>query len=261
MDAVKAASESINDLKAIRYSISGHVALVELARPDVMNAYDNAMLRELQLVWRAFESDPDAYVGILAGEGRAFCAGHDLSHLEEIADEPPSIHYGDIELTKPLIAAIHGPTLGGGASMAMACDMRVAADDLKFGYPQVKSGMMSIGGHNWLPRSTHRGAAMELLLTGELIGAAEAHRLGLVNYVVSRDELLSKANELAAKIARNAPLAVRATKEAVVGASRLSFRDGIALAKGIFARLSLSVDWQEGLQAFREKRPPRFSGS
>lgn len=244
----------------IEYENQDHIATLTMNRPKALNAYHNAMLQEMRQIWRDAKNDPDVWVILLRGEGRGFCAGHDLTLPAEVFLEPPGLHYGDLDVFKPIIAGIHGATLGGGASLAMACDIRIAADDLVFGYPQVKMGVMSVGGHGWLPRSTHRGLAIEMLLTGDTIGAQRALELGLVNRVVPRAELDNALMELAQKIRKNAPLAVAATKEAISGASRTSFRDGIALARVISERLRSSDDAKEGLKSFQEKRKPVFKG-
>lgn len=246
--------------ESCRYEKIGRVGHLRLDRPAVLNAYHNAMLLEMADLWRQVEDDDEVRVVVLSGEGPAFCAGHDLAHMNELFHEPPSLHYGDIELGIPIIAAIHGSTLGGGASLALAADIRVAADDLQFGYPQVRAGFMSVGGHSWLPRMTHRGLATEMLLTGDVIDAHEAERIGLVNQVVTRDELLPTAISIAERIARNGVLAVKATKEAIASADGQSLVDGITRAKAIAERLSQTHDWQEGIAAFLEKRSALLDG-
>ncbi len=248
----------MDNYEFIKYEVQDHIATLTMNRPKVLNSYHNAMLEEMRIVWRQAKNDPEVWVIVLRAEGRAFCAGHDLSFTAEVFLEPPGLHYGDLDVFKPIIAGVHGATLGGGASLAMACDIRIAADNLVFGYPQVKMGVMSVGGHNWLPRSMHRGLAVELLLTGDTIGAQRALELGLVNRVVPRAELDNALMEMAQKIRNNSPLAVAATKEAISVASRVSFRDGIALARVISERLRNSEDAKEGLKAFQEKRKPVF---
>lgn len=248
-------------MSSILYEKKGHIAYVTLNRPQAFNAYNNEMLRELEKVWYDFRDDPEAWVAILTGAGRHFCVGHDLDSLHEVTEpEPPSIHYGSIEIYKPIIAAVNGNAMGGGCSTALGCDLRLAADNARFGYPQVQVGHMSLGGHQRLPRMTFPSIALEMMLTGEAIDAQESYRLGLVNRVVPLAELMPAATRLAERIAQNGPLAVRATKEAFLRGQTMPLQQGIRMAALLYAQLATTEDAQEGLKAFREKRKPAWKG-
>lgn len=245
----------------IIYEKKDRIACITLNRPEAFNAYDNVMLRELEKVWYDFRDDPEVWVAILTGAGRHFCVGHDLESLHEVTEpEPPSIHYGSIEIYKPIIAAVNGNAMGGGCSMALGCDLRVAADNARFGYPQTQVGHMSLGGHQRLPRMTFPGIALEMMLTGDAIDAREAFRLGLVNRVVPLQDLMSEATRLAQRIAQNGPLAVRATKEAFIRGQAMPLQQGIRMAALLYGRIATTEDAQEGLKAFKQKRKPVWKG-
>lgn len=245
----------------IIYEKKDRIAYITLNRPEAFNAYDNVMLRELEKVWYDFRDDPEVWVAVLTGAGRHFCVGHDLESLHEVTEpEPPSIHYGSIEIYKPIIAAVNGNAMGGGCSMALGCDLRVAADNARFGYPQTQVGHMSLGGHQRLPRMTFPGIALEMMLTGDAIDAREAFRLGLVNRVVPLKDLISETTKLAQKIAQNGPLAVRATKEAFIRGQAIPLQQGIRMAALLYGRIAPTEDAQEGLKAFKEKRKPVWKG-
>ncbi|MBI4506533.1 MAG: enoyl-CoA hydratase/isomerase family protein [Chloroflexi bacterium] len=250
----------------MRYEKRARIAHVTLNRPQVLNSYHNPMLEEMVDIWQDVKRDDDVWVAIVSGAGqKAFCAGHDLKgeeRLEEaIFKEPPSLHYGGIELYKPIIAAVHGYCLGGGMSLALGCDIRIAADDAQFGYPQAKYGLMSFGGHQRMPRMTFPGIAMELMLTGDMIDARRAYELGLVNRVVPRADLISTAEQLAERLCQNAPLSVRAHKEAFLRGQRVPLNEGVNLAMQMFRGLMQSEDTQAGLRAFLERQPlPQWKG-
>lgn len=151
-----------------------HVAYITFNNPDKMNAYDSGTITELHRTWEDFKADGDLWVAIVSGKGKAFGTGHDISILSldrefnfhDLAEiEPPSIHYGTIECFKPIIAAVHGHAVGGHCSFAMGCDLVVAAEGTKFGYPQPRYGFSSMGGHQWLPKMTFKKIAMEIMIT------------------------------------------------------------------------------------------------
>jgi len=245
------------------YEKKGHTVIVTLNRPEKLNAYRSEDIRELEKRWYEFRDDPDAWTAILTGAGKAFCAGHDLAGLEELCEpEPPSLHYRNLELFKPVICAVNGHALGGGCSMTMGCDIRIAAEDATFGYPQPNYALTSLGGHQWMPRMTFRGIAMEMMLTGDRMTAQEAYRVGLINKVVPLAELMPAALKLAERINSNGPLAVRATKEDfLLGERQLWQPDGTNFSRLNFAKLWLtSEDVKEGMKAFQEKRKPVYKG-
>lgn len=251
----------MRELKDVKFEIRDRVAWVVLNRPEKLNSYTDDTLRELIDVWEEVETNPEILVTVLTAEGRGFCAGHDVTvFIEDLNDEPKSLHYRTIEIYKPIIAAVNGLALGGGCSMAMGADIRIASENAKFGYPQPLRGFMSVGGHNWLPMMTFRGKAYEMMLTGEIIDAQEAYRVGLVNKVVPADKLNEEAEKMAKTICANAPLAVRFTKEAMLRAERVPFNEGIRIANLFFARLMKTEDAQEGARSFKEKRDPVWKG-
>ena len=246
----------MQEFKEVKFETRDRIAWITLNRPQKLNSYTDHTLVELVEIWKEVDQNPEILVAILTGEGRAFCAGHDMGELKDLNEEPPSLHYRTIELYKPLLAAVNGTALGGGASLAWAADIRIASEKASFGYPQPAKGFMSVGGHNWLPRMTFRGKAYAMMLTGEIIDAQEAYRVGLVEKVVPHDQLIPETEKMAQKICANAPLAVRYTKEAMLRAERVPFNEGIRLANLFFARLLATEDAKEGVKSFQEKRAP-----
>lgn len=240
-----------------------HIVIITMDRPEKLNAYDIPMLKEMEQCWYKFRDDEDAWVAILTGAGKAFCTGHDLDTLDRLGweFEPPSIHYGNIEIYKPIIAAVHGYALGGGCSMALGCDLIVAAKDAVFGYPQPAYSLTSLGGHQRLPRLTFPKIAMEMMLTGDKYTAQEFFKLGLINKVVPPDRLMQEAVKMAERITKNGPLAVFATKEDFIRGQRMTcLQDGIRFAQLNYGRIWHSQDRVEGMQAFKEKRKPNWQG-
>jgi enoyl-CoA hydratase len=256
------------------------VLVVTMNRPAKRNALSPEMLVRMAQAWRAFRDDRSLCVAILTGAGDAdFCAGGDLEltmpmvtgarkpesewdHrlLADMTQFTDAILRG-FPLYKPVIAAVNGNALGGGTEMANACDLRIAAEHAVFGTPEAKVGLVPGGGSiSRLPRQIPWAKAMEMLLVGDPFPARDALAMGLVNYVVPRDQLLPKALELAAKIAANGPLAVRKIKEGVMRSSGLPLDQALAIENEVSAAVMASKDAREGPRAFKEKRKPRFSG-
>jgi enoyl-CoA hydratase/carnithine racemase len=255
-----------------RVEREGHLLVVTLDRPAVRNALHRAATDELDQVWTMFESDPDLRVAILTGAGdAAFSAGYDMKEAgppskgtEYVAQRHPrglgalTLRY---DMTKPLIAAVNGFALGGGLELALACDIIVAADHAELGFPEPRVGRMALeGGMHRLARSIPLKSAMGLLLTGRRITAQEAYRIGLVNEVVPRAELMSAARRWAAQILECAPLSVQATKDAVMSALGLPLPAAVGLVPKTMAQALASEDQVEGVNAFRERRAPKWSG-
>ena len=251
----------------ILYDVKDKIATITLNRPDKLNAYNEEMVGELYETWQEFAHDDDAWTAIVTGAGdRSFCSGHDLDMILESDGQykdhdSPTMWYGELEIYKPIIAAVNGYAFGGGCSLAFSCDIRIASKKATFGYPQPRYGAMSLGGHQRLPKTIPPGIAMEFILTGRNIPAEEAARWGMVNKVVPPEDLMDEARAMAHLINQNAPLSVRHTKEALLKGMRTpDVREGINMAKLISYRLQTSEDTKEGLAAFTEKRKPEWRG-
>ena len=244
------------------------VALVTIERPDVLNALSFDLLDDLADALAGLDADPRCRAIVLTGSGtRAFAAGADIRELA--TQTPISLLVGDrfaawdrIAATRtPLIAAVRGFALGGGCELAMSCDLIVAGDDAQFGQPEINLGVMpGAGGTQRLTRAIGRARAMDLVLTGRTITAAEAEAMGLVSRVVPADETLEVALQLGATIASKAPVAVLAAKEAVRLAEELPLSAGLRHERRAFFALFASDDQGEGMAAFVEKRRPEWKG-
>jgi enoyl-CoA hydratase len=243
------------------------VALVRLNRPKQLNALNGPTMDALCDALESLDRDEAIRAIVVTGTQKAFAAGADIS---EMAGATPMdmlrtnrIAQWDRvrRITKPVIAAVAGWCLGGGCELAMALDLIIASDSAKFGQPEIKIGVMpGAGGSQRLPRAIGKSKAMEMILLGEPITAAEAERIGLVSRVVPDEVLVEDALGLAAEIAKRAPLAVRLAKESVNAAYEMSLTDGLAHERRLFYLLFSSEDQKEGMAAFLEKREPDFTG-
>ena len=246
------------------------IAYVTVNRPKVLNALNMATMEELRAAFTVIKDDREIRVAILTGSGdKAFIAGADIGELSkhDAVSAKEYTHRGQsvldlIEnLGKPVIACINGFALGGGCEIAMACTMRLGSDNAKLGQPEVKLGIIpGYGGTQRLPRLVGKGIAMQQLLTGEMITAQEAHRIGLVNEVVAASELIPRAEAIAQKIIANAPLAVQYTMEAVNKGMEMTLAEGLYLEAVLFGVACATEDKKEGTTAFLEKRKPEFKG-
>lgn len=243
----------------------GRVLVITLNRPEAKNAVDAAMARGVAAALDELDGDADLSVGVLTGAGGTFCAGMDLKAF--LRGEAPIVEgrgFGGIVEApprKPLIAAVEGFAVAGGTEIALSADMIVAAAGARFGLPEVKRGLVALGGGLLrLPRRIPAGIAMELALTGEDLGAERAHGLGLVNHLAEDGGALAAALELAEKIAANGPLAVAATKQIVAQAGEWSADEAFAKQLEIAGPVFASEDAQEGPRAFAEKRAPVWKG-
>jgi enoyl-CoA hydratase len=250
--------------------ISDRIATVTINRPDKLNALNDALMKELGAVMDGFASNAAVGAIILTGAGRAFVAGADISklavakagELEKFARVGQSV-FRRIELSsKPVIAAVNGFALGGGCELALSCHVRIASTQAKFGLPEVKLGLIpGYGGTQRLPRLIGRGAALQLILTGDPIDGTDAARLGLANAVVEPDALLPAARAMAATMLKNAPVAIARAIEAVDVGLDATLEDGLRLEARLFGSLESTADMREGTKAFLEKRPPQFRGA
>ena len=251
----------------VLYEVDGHVATLTLSRPDSRNAVDPAMTLALDAAMGRLESDPDVWVGILTGAGADFCAGADLKAIGAGRGAELSTAAGGFAgfvrypRTKPMIAAVRGFALAGGAELVLACDLVVAATDAAFGLPEVTRGIVAAGGGLFrLPRAIPPARALELILTADRLGAEEAHRLGLVNHLVEPEAVLGRARELADRICRNAPLAVRESLAIAREALQIDDDEAWERSAAAMGRARASEDAREGVQAFVDKRSPRWTG-
>jgi enoyl-CoA hydratase len=254
---------------AIELSVVDRVATITVNRPDKLNALNAATIGELGDAIDEIRARDDVGGAILTGAGRAFVAGADIGELaaqtpmqaKQRALRGQQIFRRFETSTKPVIAAVNGFALGGGCELAMSCHLRIASDAAKFGQPEVKLGICpGYGGTQRLPRLVGMGRALQLLMTGEMIDAAEAYRIGLVNRVVPGAELLTTADAMLRQMLANGPLALSSCIEAVIRGTEAPLEDGLNLEANHFALLAGTQDMVEGTRAFLEKRAPSFAG-
>jgi enoyl-CoA hydratase/carnithine racemase len=260
--------ETTTTFANVVYEKKGLLAYVTLNRPKVLNALNQQTWEELRAAFEDARDDADVRGVILTGAGdKAFIAGADIGELARInaVEAEQSSAYGqDVlnlveNLGKPVIAAINGFALGGGCETAMACTIRIAAENARFGQPEVKLGVIPGGGGTQrLPRLVGKGRALQLILSGEMITAQEAYRIGLVNEVVPAADLIPRAETLLKQILSNAPLAVKYSLEAVNKGLETSQTEGLALEASLFGLCAGTEDKTEGTQAFLQKRPAQF---
>jgi enoyl-CoA hydratase len=246
------------------------IATVSINRPDKLNALNEQTIRELGDAARALAEDAAVRGIIVTGVGaKAFVAGADIAELATMSP----LHgvavsrlgqrvFRDLELSpKPVIAAVNGFALGGGCELALACHLRIAAENARFGLPEVKLGIIpGYGGTLRLPRIVGKGRALELILTGEMIDAVEAHRIGLVNRVFPADSLLDETRALMESILRNGPVALGLAIESTTRGLEIPFEDALAFESNLFGLLAATTDMREGMNAFLDKRPAEFRG-
>lgn len=256
--------------QTIVVEVADRIATLTVNRPDKLNALNDLVIGELGSAIDALRDDAAVGGIVVTGAGRAFVAGADISELEKhgaVSARALSRRGQDVfrrfeTSPKPTIAAVNGFALGGGCELAMACHVRIASDAAKFGQPEVKLGLVpGYGGTQRLPRLVGRGRALQLLLTGEMIDAAEAYRIGLVNRVVPGAELLTAAAAMMKAMLANAPLALAECIEAVNRGDGASLDDALALEATAFGLLAATEDKREGTRAFLEKRAASFGGA
>jgi len=252
--------------QTILVETAGSVAVIRLNRPEALNAINSLMMRELAAAVAAAEADASVRCLIIAGSEKAFAAGADVREMAEksfveafAADFFVAEAEAIARARKPIIAAVAGFALGGGCELALLADFIIAADTAKFGLPETNLAIIpGMGGTQRLPRAVGRAKAMDLVLTGRMMDAAEAERAGLVARVVPADQLMAEALAAAQRIAGKSLLAVMAAKEAVNRASETSLQEGLRFERRLFHALFATRDQKEGMAAFLEKRRPEF---
>jgi enoyl-CoA hydratase/carnithine racemase len=258
------------NLANVLYEKKNGIAYVTVNRPKVLNALNTPTWKDLRAAFEDARDDVTIRGAILTGAGeKAFIAGADIDELAQISafEAEQSSRFGQevldlVEnLGKPVVAAVNGFALGGGCETAMACTIRIAIDSAKFGQPEVKLGLVPGGGGTQrLPRLVGKGRALQLILSGEMINAQEAYRIGLVNEIVPANELIARAETILKKIAANAPIAVKFALEAANKGLETSQSEGLLLEASYFGLCAATEDKKEGTSAFLEKRAPQFRG-
>jgi enoyl-CoA hydratase len=256
--------------ETLSVTTSDRIATITVNRPDKLNALNDRVIAELGDAIDAARESAEVAGIILTGAGRAFVAGADISELEThgaisakmLAQRGQDVFRRYETSPKPVVAAVNGFALGGGCELAMACHIRIASDAAKFGQPEVKLGLIpGYGGTQRLPRLIGKGRALQLLLTGEIIDANEAYRIGLVNRVVPAADLIATATAMLHGILANGPLAVAYCVEVVNRGYDLTLDEALTLEATAFGLLAATDDKREGTQAFLDKRPARFTGA
>lgn len=255
-------------MQYIKIEKKGDIRILTVNKPDVLNALDKAVLAELDAAVDQIKEDPDVKALIITGAGRAFVAGADIA-AQSVLDtrggrawgQQGSAIFRKIEILEvPTIAAVNGFALGGGCELALSCDLIIASEKAKFGQPEVTLGITpGFAGTQRLPRRIGAAKAKELIFTGEIIKAHEAEKIGLANKVVLPENLMTAAIEMAEKIIKNAPIAVKYSKVAINRGLDVDLDTGIAIENELFALCFATVDQQEGMSAFLEKKPPKFT--
>jgi enoyl-CoA hydratase len=256
--------------ETLLYEKRDGIAWVTINRPEKLNALNQKVMKELRACFEQIRDDNEAKAVILTGAGeKSFVAGADINELAvetPVSGKETSLAGQSTldlieNLGKPVIAAVNGFALGGGCELAMACTLRIASENARFGQPEVKLGIIpGYAGTQRLPRLVGKGRAMELVLTGDPVSAQEAYRIGLINQVVPLKDLLATAESLARKIMANGPLAVRFAMEAVNHGMEMSEAEGQFLEATLFGLCCATEDKNEGTRAFLEKRPAKFVG-
>jgi enoyl-CoA hydratase len=252
----------------ILFEIKNHTAIITINRPDKLNALNGQTIDELEKVFESIKNNSEVFVVVITGSGeKAFVAGADIAELNKLDvmsakefSEKGNRVFRKIEtLDKPVIAAVNGFALGGGCELALACHIRIASENAKFGQPEVNLGIIpGYGGTQRLARIINSARALEIILTGDMVSSDEAFRIGLVNKVFPQSELLTKAFELAEKISSKGQQAIRFALKAVKATDNISLTEGLAYEASLFALVCGTEDFKEGTSAFLEKRKPAF---
>ena len=258
----------------LKYDLTDHIATIALNRPEVMNAINRELYAELEQAVRTAHTDPEVRCVIITGEGRAFCSGDDVrqimlgeqreastARLRDVRPRPTPAAQAILECDKPVIAAVNGAAVGWGMDLSLFADIRIASTAAKFGELFIKRGLVTDLGGLWrLPQAIGPAMAAELCFTGDVISAEEALRIGLVSRVVPPEELMPAAREIATKIAKNPPIAMRYMKEGLRRARNASMEEMGAYVGSSLAYLFTTEDHREGALSFVERREPVFKG-
>lgn len=258
----------MNRYRSITVEVEDYIATITINRPEALNALSVDVLNELHGVFETFEEEQNTGVIILTGAGdKAFIAGADIKYMQKLGREG-ALEFGKLgqsltlkieNSSKPVIAAVNGFALGGGCELSLSCHLRLASENAVFGQPEVKLGLIpGWGGTQRLPRIVGKGQATELIIGAHTIDASEALRIGLVNKVFPRNELLSGANQIAHQILKNGPNAVAESLQCINKSAGTSIIEGLNHEVESFSRLFETAEAKEGLAAFVEKRPPKF---
>ena len=257
--------------KNILLEIKNNIAVVTINRPDKLNALNGDTINELDDLFTSIKNNQEVFVVVVTGSGeKAFVAGADISELnkldvlsaKEFSEKGNRVYRKIEDLEKPVIAAVNGFALGGGCELALACHIRTASENAKFGQPEVNLGIIpGYGGTQRLARVINSARALEMILTGDMVSAEEAFRIGLVNKLYPQAELLNKTLELASKIASKGQQAIRLALKAVKATDNISLVEGLSYEASLFALVCGTDDFKEGTKAFLEKRKPQFKHS
>ncbi len=258
----------------IKYDVADRIATITLNRPELMNAFTWEMVGAWADALQRAQADDEVQVIVVTGAGKAFCSGGDINNMGDRQSRTPLMRKNELmanvhriplaleAIYKPVIAAVNGAATGAGMDLALQCDLRFAAASARFGETYVRVGLVPGAGGTWfLPRLVGTAKALELFWTGDLIDAAEAERIGVVNKVLPDAELMPHVRAVATKIANGPPLSIRFIKRAVYQGMRIDLRTSLDLISSHFAVVSASADHKEAVQAWREKRKPNFTGS
>lgn len=258
------------DYKYLKVEKEGYIGIITVNRPEALNSLNSGVLEEIKLAADYMEKDDEVRVAIITGAGeKAFVAGADIKEMQPL-NAVEGRNFGKLgqevfryleTMEKPVIAAVNGFALGGGCELAMAADIRIASEKAKFGQPEVTLGITpGFGGTQRLPRLVGEGRAMEIILTGRMINAEEALRIGLVNAVYPADKLMEEAKKMAEMIARNAPLAVRLAKAAINKGLQADMDTAMSIEADLFGLCFATDDQKEGMKAFINKEKVEFKG-
>ncbi len=250
-------------MSVLIYEKKERIAYITLNRPDKMNAINTELMNELAKTWVDFRDDDTVWVAVLTGAGKLFCAGADFQSIGE-----PGIQVGfnvlredpnNYQVYKPIICAINGAVIGRAIALVLACDIRIAAENVEFSVPEVKLGVIP-GGADVLEHFIPPAIAREMLFFGDKMSAQRAYEVGLVNRVVPQDKLMSEASAMAGKLATNSPLAMKGLKEMFIRSKDLDYRTAAAIYETTNQRVLKSEDYAEGMRAISEKRKARWQG-